>query len=48
MDIIHTHGYMCFDINLYKECFKHTNVNLDTTSLLEEDFIKCQNMSEKK
>jgi len=47
MDIIHIHGCMCFDINVYKEYFKHTNVNLDT-SLLEEDLIKCQNMSERK
>jgi len=39
---------MCFDINVYKGYFKHTNVNFDTTSLLEEDLIKCRKMSERK
>jgi hypothetical protein len=48
MNIIHTHGCTCFDISVYKECLKHTNVNLDTTSLLEENLKKCQNMSERK
>lgn len=48
MDIIHIRGCACFGINVYKEYFKHTNVNLDTTGLLEEDLIKCQNMSERK
>lgn len=47
MDIIHIHGCTCFVINIYKECLKHTNVNLDT-SLLGENLKKCQNMSKKK
>lgn len=48
MDIIHIHGFWCFDINVYKEYFKRTNINLDTTNLLEENLTKCQNMSERK